>query len=136
MTFMPGKSGNPHGRPKRIDPLSQRLQAFYNKHQADIDKVGEVALKKAVVEGEPWAVKLCMEYFYPKPGKTVAISKEETSSVNLSIHSFTQSLSFEDKREFLRMWTKSKRGTPAFRSVVEGDCVTVEEDVFKGDKEG
>lgn len=134
MTFMPGKSGNPHGRPKRSDPLSQRLQAFYNKHQADIDKVGEVALKKAVVDGEPWAVKLCMEYFYPKPGKTVAITKAETTDVSVTVSSFTQALSFEDKREFLRMWQQSKRGTPAFTSIVEGDCVAMEEDASKGSK--
>ena len=53
----------------------------------------------------------------------------------MNIGSFTQSLSFEDKREFLRMWMKSKRGTPAFASVVEGDCVVVEDDTSKGSKE-
>jgi len=52
----------------------------------------------------------------------------------VNIGSFTQSLSLEDKREFLRMWMKSKRGTPAFASVVEGDCVEVEEDTPKGSK--
>ena len=134
MKFMPGKSGNPNGRPKQVDFLSEHLLAFYKKHQDDIDKVGEVALRKAVDDAEPWAVKLCMEYFYPKPGKTVAISKEQTTEVNVNIGSFTQSLSFEDKREFLRMWMKSKRGTPAFASVVEGDCVVVEDDTPKGSK--
>ena len=135
MKFMPGKSGNPNGRPKQVDFLSEHLQAFYKKHQDDIDKVGEVALRKAVDDAEPWAVKLCMEYFYPRPGKTVAISKEESKEINVNIGSFTQSLSFEDKREFLRMWMKSKRGTPAFASVVEGECVAVEEAASKGLKE-
>ena len=53
MKFMPGQSGNPQGRPKQVDVLSEHMQAFYKNHQEDIDKVGEVALKKAVVEGEP-----------------------------------------------------------------------------------
>jgi hypothetical protein len=135
MTFMPGKSGNPHGRPKRVDPLSQRLQAFYNKHQQDIDKVGEIALKKAVIEEEPWAIKLCMESFYPKPGRSVAITKEETTAVNVNLSSFTQALSFEDKKTFLKMWMKSKRGIPAFSAEVESDCVEVDAKVLEGSEE-
>ena len=128
---MPGKSGNPLGRPRRVDPLSEHLQAFYNKHQQAIDKVGEIALRKAVEEEEPWAIKLCLEYFYPKPGKSVVLSKEEMTEVNVNLSSFTQALSVEDKREFLRIWMKSKRGTPAFASVVEGDCVEGEAEVLE-----
>ena len=131
MTFMPGKSGNPLGRPRRVDPLSEHLQAFYNKHQQAIDKVGEIALRKAVEEEEPWAIKLCLEYFYPKPGKSVVLSKEETTEINVNLSAFTQALSVEDKREFLRIWMKSKRGTPAFVSVVEGDCVEGEAEVLE-----
>ena len=135
MRFMPGQSGNPLGRAKKIDPRSENLQAFCKKHQQDIKKVGEIALRRAVEKEEPWAIKLCMEYFYPKPGTYVAITKEETTELNVNIGSFTQSLSFEDKQSFLKMWMKSKRGTPAFASVVEGDCVTVEEDTSKGSPE-
>jgi hypothetical protein len=54
----------------------------------------------------------------------VAVTKEETTDINVNIGSFTQSLSFEDKREFLRMWMKSKRGTPAFASTLEGEVKT------------
>ncbi len=132
---MPGKSGNPYGRPKRVDPLSQRLQGFYNKHQQDIEKVGELVIRKALDEKEPWAVKLCMEYFFPKPGRSVAITKEETTAVNVNLSSFTQALSFEDKQTFLKMWMKSKRGIPAFSAEVEGNCVEVDAEVLEGSKE-
>ncbi len=135
MTFIPGKSGNPLGRPKRVDPRSQRLEAFCHKHQADIDKVGEIALKKAIEKEEPWAIKLCMEYFYPKPGTCVSVNKEQTTEINVNLSSFTQALSFDDKKTFLDLWMKSKKGNPAFPStingVIEGDCVEGKEEVSK-----
>ncbi len=116
---MPGKSGNPLGRAKRVDPRSQDLQAFCKHHQQDIKKVGEIALKRAVEKEEPWAIKLCMEYFYPKPGTYVSISKEETAEVNVNLSSFTQALSFEDQQTFLKLWMKSKKGIPVFASTIE-----------------
>jgi hypothetical protein len=111
MPFKPGQSGNPLGRAKHIDPRSPDLQWFCNEHRDDIRKVGEIALERAVVNKEPWAIKLCMEYFYPKPGTFVAISKEETKEVSLS---FINALSHEDQQTFLRLWMKSKKGIPAF----------------------
>jgi hypothetical protein len=139
MTFMPGKSGNPLGRTPRIDPRSEDLQVFCKLHQQDIRKVGEIALRRAIEKEEPWAIKLCMEYFYPKPGTYVSVNKEQTTEVNVNLSSFTQALSFEDKKTFLDLWMKSKRGTPAFPStidgVIESDCVEGEEEVFKGSKE-
>jgi len=60
---------------------------------------------------EPWAIKLCMEYFYPKPGTFVAISREENTEINLN---FSSALSPEDQQTFLKLWLKSKRGIPAF----------------------
>ena len=132
---MPGKSGNPLGRPKRVDPLSQHLQAFYTKHQQTIDKVGEVALKKAVEEEEPWAIKLCMEYFYPKPGKSVTINKEESKEVNVNLSSFAQALSLEDKQTFLKLWMKSKKGPSAFTPSVESEIITIEGTVQKASLE-
>ena len=124
MVFKPGNIANPLGRPKRRTPHSEDYQAFCKQHHQEIKKVGEIALRKAVEGGEPWAIKLCMEYFYPKPERSVAVTKEETTDINVNIGSFTQSLSFEDKREFLRMWMKSKRGTAAFASTLEGEVKT------------
>ncbi len=102
MTFKPGQSGNPFGRSRRIDPRSQEVQEFCKEHRKDINKVGEVALKHAVMNEEPWAVKLCMEYFYPRPGTFVAISKEESKEVNLKVDSFLHALPYEDQQVFLR----------------------------------
>lgn len=80
-----------------------------------------------------------MEYFYPKPGTYVSVIKEQTTEVNVKLSSFTQALSFEDKKTFLDLWMKSKGGTTAFPSTIDGvierDCVEGKEEVFKGSKE-
>ena len=114
MVFKPGQSGNPLGRAKHVDPRSKDLEASCREHQQDIKKVGEIALRRAVQGEEPWAIKLCMEYFYPKPGTFVAISREENTEINLNLNSFSSALSPEDQQTFLKLWLKSKRGIPAF----------------------
>jgi len=110
MPYKPGQSGNPLGRPRRRDPRSEDLQQFCKERRDDIRRVGEIALKKAVKDEEPWAIKLCMEYFYPKPGTFVAISKEETKEVSLNVNG----LSHEDRQTFLKLWMKSKKGIASF----------------------
>ena len=114
MPYKPGQSGNPLGRPRRRDPRSEDLQGFCKEHRDDIKRVGEIAMKKAVKDEEPWAIKLCMEYFYPKPGTFVAISKEESKEVNLN---FINALPYEDQQTFLKLWMKSKKGTSAFSAI-------------------
>jgi hypothetical protein len=118
MVFKPGQSGNPLGRAleraKHSDPRSEDLQQFCKERKGDIRRVGEIALKKAVKDEEPWAIKLCMEYFYPKPGTFVAISKEESREVNLN---FINALPYEDQQTFLKLWMKSKKGTSAFSAI-------------------
>jgi len=116
--YKPGQSGNPLGRPRRVDPRSNEFQQFCAKHREEIERVGEIALERATVKREPWAIKLCMEYFYPKPGTFVAISKEESKEVNLKIDSFVHALPYEDQQTFLRLWMKIRKGIPAFS---EGD---------------
>jgi hypothetical protein len=111
MVFQPGQSGNPLGRAKHIDPRSEDLQRFCKERRDDIKRVGEIVLEKATKDEEPWALKLCMEYFYPKPGTFVAISKEETKEVNLN---FINALPYEDQQTFLKIWLKGKKGIPAF----------------------
>lgn len=115
MTFQPGQSGNPLGRPKKpIDSRSHELQEFCKAHRDDIRLVGEIALEQATKAREPWAVKLCMEYFYPKPGTFVSISKEESREVNVN---FMNALSHEDQQAFLKMWMRSKKGIPSFQTI-------------------
>ena len=132
MTFVPGKSGNPLGRPKRRDARSEDLQAFYKKYQRAINEVGKIALKKAVEDEEPWAIKLCMAYFYPKPDAHVAINKEENTEINLTLTSLTQNLSLEDQQTFLKLWMKSKRGIPAFATQVDKGEEIIEAEVGEG----
>ncbi len=132
MVFKPGNKANPWGRPRHIDPRSHDLQAFCQEHRQDIKKVGEIALQAAIDHKEPWAVKLCMEYFYPKPGTYVAISKEENTEINLTLNSLTQNLTLEDQQTFLKLWLKSKRGIPAFATQVEKDEKVIEAEVGEG----
>jgi hypothetical protein len=127
MTFLPGKSGNPLGRAKRIDPRSIDLQTFCEKHRANIAKVGEIALERAVEGKEPWAIKLCMEYFYPKPGTYSTITKEDNTEINVNLTSFSNALSHEDQQTFLKLWMKSKRGIPAFKSTIDGEAEEITE---------
>ena len=117
MVFKPGQSGNPLGRAKHIDPRSKDLEAFCKEHRQDIKRVGEIVLQRAVKDEKPWAIKLCMEYFYPKPGTFVAISKEENTEVSLKIESFVNALPFEDQQTFLKLWMKSKKRISAFSSI-------------------
>ena len=118
MTFSPGQSGNPSGRPRKPgDPRSEDLQEFCRIHREDIRRVGEIVLKRALRDDEPWAVKLCMEYFYPKPGTFVSVTREETKEVNIG---FMESLSSEERQTFLRLWMKSKKGIPSFPSTDRG----------------
>lgn len=113
MVFKLGNKANPLGRPKRPKTGAEKLEAFYTRNQRIIEKVGDLALKHAVKHQEPWAIRLCMEYFYPKGGAYSTITKEENTEVNLNIN---QTLSLEDQRTFLQLWMKSKRGLPAFQS--------------------
>ena len=121
MPFIPGQSGNPLGRAKRVDPRSQDLQEFCLKHRADIARAGEIVIERAIKGNEAWALKLTLEYFYPKPGTAVFISREETKEVNVNVSNFADSLSFEDKQVFLKMWLKSKRGVPAFNTTIDSE---------------
>ena len=129
MGFKPGNNANPLGRPKRRNPLSEDYQAFYEKNKEDLQKVFEKVVATALHDSEPWAMKLCLEYFCPKPERSVAVIKEETTDVNVNMTAITQGLSFEDKQTFLRIWMQTKRGIPAFRpkdlgSTLEGEAET------------
>ena len=114
MAYKPGESGNLLGRPRRIDPRSEDLQRFCKERRDDIKRVGEIALKKAIESQEPWAIKLCMEFFYPKPGTFVAVSKEETHEVSFN---FINALPYEDQQTFLKIWMKSKKFIGAFNAI-------------------
>ena len=140
MVFQPGNNANPLGRPKRRNVISEDYQAFCRDHQDEIRKVGQLVLEKAVVEKEPWAMKLCMEYFYPKPERSVAITKDETASMTMTMDDRLKTWSLEDKQTFLKIWMKNKRGLPAFESsgtsIVKEDGMRIEGEVIEeGEKD-
>lgn len=128
MPFKPGQSGNPFGRARKpIDARSLELQEFCKTHRDDIQRVGEIALEMAVKNQEPWAIKLCMDFFYPKPGTYVAISKEETKEVSLKIDNFVNGLAYEDQQTFLKLWMKSKQGIPSFSTIDQATSQSIED---------
>ena len=107
MTFQPGQSGNPLGRPKRPgDPRSADMQEFCKNNRDNIRKVGKIAFERAITNRDPWAIKLCMEYFYPKPGSFVSVTREETKAVSVG---FVHSLPYEDQQTFLRLWMRARK---------------------------
>ena len=62
MSFQPGQSGNPSGRPKGITDKRTELRSLLEPHAKDIfEKL--VVLAKA---GDPTALKLCVERLLPK----------------------------------------------------------------------
>ena len=141
MSFVLGKSGNPLGRPKRRSLISEDYQAFYEQNKEDLQKVFQKVIVSALEDSEPWAMKLCLEYFCPKPERSVAVTKEETRDVNVNMTAITQGLSFEDKQTFLRIWMQTKRGIPAFRSnelgsTLEGEVEAEDDEEILEDDEG
>mgnify|MGYP003387499218 CR=1 FL=1 len=140
MVFQLGNNANPLGRPKRRNVISEDYQTFCRDHQDEIKKVGQLVLERALVEKEPWAMKLCMEYFYPKPERSVAITKEETTDLTMTMDDRLETWSAEDKQTFLKIWMKNKRGLPAFESsgtsIVKEDGMRIEGEVIEeGEKD-
>lgn len=128
MVFKPGNNANPLGRPKRISPLSEDYQTFYEKNKEDLQKVFRKVIVAALENNEAWAMKLCLEYFCPKPERSMAVTKEETTAVSMTIDQRLETWSLEDKQTFLKVWLKNKRGVPAFHSAIKDEEMTVEND--------
>ena len=138
MTFKPGNKANPLGRPKRRSPISEDYQAFYAHNKADLQKVFQKVIMKALNDDEPWAMKLCLEYFCPKPERSVAVTKEETKAVTMTMDERLKTWSLEDKQTFLKIWLKNKRGLPVFdssgTSTVNEEGIVVEGEVIEEGK--
>jgi hypothetical protein len=69
MTFKPGQSGNPNGRPKGIIDRRVELRGLLESHAKDIiEKLAERAKL-----GEPVALRLCLERLLPriKPDESI-----------------------------------------------------------------
>ena len=58
----------------------------------------------------------------------MAVTKEETTAVSMTIDQRLETWSLEDKQTFLKVWLKNKRGVPAFHSAIKDEEMTVEND--------
>ena len=77
--FNKGTKGNKGGRPSKAEEqkLIERLTPMADQAHAQ--------LKKAVDEGEQWAVKLWFEYFYGKPKQSMDVtSGQEPLTININ----------------------------------------------------
>lgn len=72
-----GTKGNKGGRPKKvaeqklIEALSPMAETAYK------------GLERALKDGEPWAIKMWMEYYHGKPHMQVREADEESPTVNI-----------------------------------------------------
>lgn len=62
MTFQPGQSGNPNGRPKGIVDKRAELRGLLEPHAKDIIE----KLIKCAKAGDPTALRLCVERLIPR----------------------------------------------------------------------
>jgi hypothetical protein len=117
MTFIPGNNANPKGRPKKpVDYRSALMQETCYKHRRDIKKVAKIAFNEAK-KGIPWAVKLCMEYFFPKPGTFVSVSTDEKKEVRILAANFVQSLTEDERRTFMQLYLKGQQPMKAVTTI-------------------
>ncbi len=112
MPFKPGNKANPHGRPrKKPDARSEMLEELCKKHRGDIEKVVEVAIKKAL-KGEDKAIKLVMDMFVPKPGTFAPVEKITThNKMSVNIKSLIDNVPFEHRSALWQALTKPQPKT-------------------------
>ena len=122
MTFKPGIVTNPNGRPrKKVDPRSDLLEELCQKHRGNIEKVVEVAIKKAM-NGEDRAIKLVTDMFYPKAGTYAPVEKNTTQN-NLNVHMapILNNMSQDEHSELWQLLMRAKNRTPAVINVTDDD---------------
>ena len=73
-----GTKGNRGGRPSKAEEqkLIERLSPIADE--------AHTQLKKAVADGEQWAVKLWFEYFYGKPKQSLDIQGEQKQTITIN----------------------------------------------------
>lgn len=122
MVFKPGNNENPTGRPKKkIDPRSDLLEELCKKHRDNIEKVVEVAIKKAM-KGEDRAIKLVTDMFIPKAGTYAPVEKNTTQN-NLNVHMapILNNMSSDEHSELWQLLMRAKNRTPAVINVTDDD---------------
>lgn len=123
MVFKPGNNANPAGRPrKRIDSRSEMVQEFCKKNEKSIESVAKLLLNKALKEELPWAIKLSMEMFYPKPGTYAPVEKTTTQN-NLNVHMapLLNNMSSDEHSDLWQLLMRAKNRTPAMINVTDDE---------------
>ncbi len=112
MAFKAGQVANPNGRPRKpTDPRSESMVEFCKRNKDKIEKVGNILLEKALKEQEPWAIKLAMEMFYPKPG-TFAPPEKPIKQTNVQINTLLKEMPADEQHELWQLLVKAEKRRP------------------------
>lgn len=122
MVFKPGNNANPTGRPKKkIDPRSDLLEELCIKHRGNIEKVIEVAIKKAM-NGEDKSIKLVTDMFIPKAGTYAPVEKNTThNKLNVHMSPLVKDLSLEDQSALWQLLMRAKNKQPPMINVTDDE---------------
>jgi hypothetical protein len=117
MTFAPGQSGNPTGRPKGITDSRSEMRTLLQPHAKDlIEKLIELAKT-----GEPSALRLCIERLIPrlKPDDSINFDLPEgnldnpdnmlTIAQNITAAVASGQLSIEEAEQFTAFIERQRR---------------------------
>ena len=110
--FQPGQSGNPNGRPRKIDPRSAEMEKICKKHQGDIGEVVDILFEEAKVKKAPWAIKMVVDTFCPKPGTYQPVEKP-IKQTNVQINTMLKELPVDDQRALWELLVKAEKKRPA-----------------------
>lgn len=123
MPFKIGNNANPNGRPRKApDPRSEMVQEFCKQNEKSIQDVGNLLLNKALKEEQPWAIKLAMEMFYPKPGTYAPVEKNTThNKLNVHMSPLVKDLSLDDQSALWQMLMRAKNKQPPMINVTNDE---------------
>lgn len=107
MTFLPGQSGNPLGRPKKPDFYQRVKDEYFSKNQKAHTKILNI-LKKEALKGERWAVRDWIATFVPKTTLNIATTSTEISEKRLLVMNAIGHLSDEAKRNLYDVLTQKE----------------------------
>jgi len=107
MKYLPGQSGNPLGRPKKLDFYQKAKDEYFSRNQKAHDKIMNI-LKKEALKGERWAVRDWIATFVPKTTLNIATTSTEISEKRLLVMNAIGHLSDEAKRNLYDVLTQKE----------------------------
>ena len=109
--FQPGQSGNPNGRPRKIDPRSAEMEKICKKHQEDISEVVDILFEEAKVKKAPWAIKMVVDTFCPKAG-TYQPVEMPIKQTNVQINTLLKEMPADEQHELWQLLVKAEKRRP------------------------